>query len=125
MESIAVDAWGPRVLKTMRVIAISSAGFALLQYLALRLLERQDSCLAFIALSPLMTLAVGVTIAGATAIFASFAAKFDHLVKPNIRHLYRLIFLVGVPVALVLFYLFTEFVPLVETYLTDPDVFCD
>ena len=126
MERISADtAWGARVLRTVRIIASCSAAFALLEYLALRVLERQDSCLAYIELMPIMALVVGVGIAGATSVLAAFAAQFEHLVRPRLQPFYRFFFLALVPVSLALLHLFSEFVPLVQTYLTDPDVFCD
>ena len=126
MATLGFEAiWGTKLLRLMRIMAACSLSVALAEYAALKLLERQDSCLAYVELMPLVTLLSGIGISGATAILAAFAAHFERFVGTRFQTAYRFMFLTLIPVALGLFYLYSEYSPLVQTYFTNPDVFCD
>ena len=118
-------AWGTHLLRVMRITALCSIAIALVEYIGLKALERQDSCLAYVELMPLLTISIGVTIAGATAVLAAFAARLEPFISTRLRHSYRVLFLAIFPLAFGLLYLFSEYAPLVEAYVTNPDVFCD
>ena len=126
MATLAFDTiWGTKLLRLMRIMAAFSLSIALAEYVTLKLLERQDSCLAYVELMPLFTLSSGIAISGATAILASFGAHFERFVGPRFQTAYRFTFLALIPLVLGLLYLYSEYAPLVQIYFTNPDVFCD
>lgn len=124
MESSSLP-WGTSLLRVLRTICACALAFALLEYAALHILERQDSCLAYVELMPSITIFVGFTIAGVTGVFAAFAALLEARASPRLQRAYRVVFFYVVPAALGLWYLFTAYAPIVETYLVDPEIFCD
>ena len=76
MESSLVP-WGTSLLRVLRTIGACTLAFALVEFAALYILGRQDSCLAYVELMPIMTISVGFTIAGVTGALAAFAALLE------------------------------------------------
>ena len=124
MESSLVP-WGTSLLRVLRTIGACTLAFALVEFAALYILGRQDSCLAYVELMPIMTISVGFTIAGVTGALAAFAALLEARAGARLQRVSRIVFFFVIPVAMGLGYLFTAYAPIVETYLTNPEIFCD
>ena len=124
MESSLLP-WGTSLLRVLRTIGACTLAFALAEFAALHILGRQDSCLAYVELMPIMTISVGFTIAGVTGVLAAFAALLEARAGARLQRVSRIVFFFVIPVAMGLWYLFTAYAPIVETYLTNPEIFCD
>ena len=126
MDVIAGDGyWGSKLLRTVRAITICFLLVAILEFITLRILERQDSCVAYLELSPLMKLVLGISLAGATGVLAAIGAKLDHHLDPRRRKILQAALLVVIPVVASIAILASEYVHLIQIYWADPDVFCD